>query len=158
MLSLSNFLQFYLCVMVIYSHLYTSDTNIFVRLSHHFRTLGCRVILSSVWVVDRLQWCLCLSLSLSLPSVFAMLGGDDQRTGEDLVARRGGSADAKILYVLFCLTAFSCISHLPSKEPGKGKRNPVFVLHSPTQREIFIRSFSEMERLRGTRRGEERDG
>lgn len=70
--------------------------------------------------------------------------------------RRGGSADAKILHVISCLTAFSCILHFPSKEPQKRERRSrlVFVLHSPTQREIFIRSFlrnREAERGEGRR-------
>lgn len=154
MLSLSNFLQFYLCVMVIYSHLHTSDTNIFVRLSHHFRTLGCRVILSSVWVVDRLQWCLCLSLSLSLPSVFAMLGGDDQRTGEDLV--RGEEAVQMPKYCMCSSVSqpFHASHIFPPRNQAKGKEIPCLFYTLPLKGKYSLGPSRKWRGWEG--RGEER--
>lgn len=44
----------------------------------------------------------------------------------------------------------------PPRKLREKRSRLVFVLNSPTQREIFIRSYKEMERLRGVRREERR--
>lgn len=97
----------------------------------------------------------CSSLSASSPLCSQRLPccwrwSEDRRGfGE----RRGGSADAKILYLMSVSQPFHASPTFLSKEARKGKTRSrlVFVLHSPTQREIFMRSSSEMERMRVTR-------
>ncbi len=122
----------------------------------YYETKLSAVISGSVWAAER-------SLSLSLISLIPALCHQHLpccwRWSEDwrgFGERRGGTADAKRLYVIFCLTAFSCVSHFPLQGSTQRERRTrlVFVLHSPTQREIFIRSSSEIERPRGRRRGE----
>lgn len=134
--------KFHFSFCILYSH--------FSHISHLYHRVICRVVSR---VAERLsQLSLSASSPLSAVSV-CHVAGDDQRTGEDLV--RGEEAVQMPKYCIWCLVSqpFHASHTFLSKEARKGKTRSrlVFVLHSPTQREIFMRSSSEMERTRVTR-------